>query len=204
MKIIVDAMGGDNAPLAPVRGCPSRSGRFGRRDYSGGPGGRTFWDCLKKLGNDGPVRRAWRSPTASEVVDHVRTTPPRAFKDKPDSSLTVGLNLLQGREGRRLCLRRLARGRCSRRRRLLVKRIRGIRRAAHGPRGPHGQREDGAHRLRRHGRVHAGVPAAVCLHGLVLRRACPGPSGEPQGGPAEHRGGGEQGHWSCRSRPTPC
>ena len=59
-----------------------------------GPFGRTedITACLAKLGHQAPPQGMEIVP-ASQVID-MEDNPARAFKEKPDSSMTVGLNLL--------------------------------------------------------------------------------------------------------------
>ena len=128
MRIVVDAMGGDNAPLEIVRGAIAAAKKE--------PG----WNIVL-VGQEKAVRDAAQScgglPAnvevypASEVIT-MHDDPASAFKTKKDSSVTVGLNLLKSGEadafvsaGSTGAL--LAAGT------LLVKRVRGIRRAAMAP-----------------------------------------------------------------------
>ncbi len=53
---------------------------------------------------------------------------------------------------------------------LTVRRVKGIRRAAMAPQIPTKTGRGRAHRLRCNGRLHAGIPAAICIHGFLLRR----------------------------------
>ena len=105
MKIIVDAMGGDNAPLEIVRG------------------------ALDANRNHGVEIK-----DAKEVVE-IADDPAMAFKQKPDSSLTVGLNLLKDGAGDAF-VSAGSTGALLSGATLVVKRIRGIRRAAMGPQIP--------------------------------------------------------------------
>ena len=90
MKIIVDAMGGDNAPLAPVEGALRAAEDLGVEIILTGPEA-VIRDCLTKLGKTDLPQGVEIAP-ASEVIT-MEDNPARAFKDKPDSSMTVGLNL---------------------------------------------------------------------------------------------------------------
>ncbi|MBQ7714162.1 MAG: phosphate--acyl-ACP acyltransferase, partial [Oscillospiraceae bacterium] len=130
MKIAIDAMGGDFAPDAPVRGALLAREKYpdvelilvGRED--------AVMDALRAAGHDAPpagiaVRHA------SEVVE-IADDPATAFRKKPDSSLTVGLTLVRdgaadgfvsaGSTGALLAGATL-----------VVTRIRGVRRAALAP-----------------------------------------------------------------------
>lgn len=91
MKIIVDAMGGDFAPLAPVKGALMAQEKYGvdivlnrknRRDLEGPA-------AVRLQG----APQGHEIANASEVVE-ICDDPATAFKHKKDSSLTVGLNML--------------------------------------------------------------------------------------------------------------
>ena len=92
MKIIVDAMGGDNAPVSNVRGALAAVRELGVEVILVGRGE----DILKVLKEDGigELPPGLEIVHASEVVE-MCDNPATAFKEKKDSSLTVGLNLLK-------------------------------------------------------------------------------------------------------------
>ena len=124
MKIIVDAMGGDNAPQAIVQGALDAHKQHGVDILLVGRAAdvlRAVEACGEKTLPAGVELK-----DASEVVE-ISDDPATAFKMKKDSSLTVGLNLLKAGEGDAF----VSAG--STGATLLVKRIRGIRRAAMGP-----------------------------------------------------------------------
>ncbi len=129
MKIIVDAMGGDNAPEAIVQGA-LEAGRL--HDVEIILVGRTteilraVEACGEKTLPSGVEIR-----DASEVVE-IEDDPATAFKRKKDSSLTVGLTLLKEGAGDAF-VSAGSTGALLAGATLLVKRIRGIRRAAMGP-----------------------------------------------------------------------
>ena len=129
MKIIVDAMGGDNAPLAPVEGALRAAEELGVEIILTGPEA-VIRDCLKKLGKTDLPQGVEIAP-ASEVIT-MEDNPARAFKDKPDSSMTVGLNLLKAKKGDAF-VSAGSTGALLSAATLLIKRIRGIRRAALAP-----------------------------------------------------------------------
>ena len=83
MKIIVDAMGGDNAPQAPIEGALRAQKDLGVEILLTG---RTedITACLAKLGHQTPPPGMEMVP-ASQVID-MEDNPARAFKEKPDSS----------------------------------------------------------------------------------------------------------------------
>ena len=129
MKIIVDAMGGDNAPQAPIEGALRAQKDLGVEILLTG---RTedITACLAKLGHEAPPQGMEIVP-ASQVID-MEDNPARAFKEKPDSSMTVGLNLLKAGQGDAF-VSAGSTGALLSAGTLLVKRVRGIRRAAMAP-----------------------------------------------------------------------
>ena len=129
MKIIVDAMGGDNAPQAIVQGALDAHKLHGVDIILVGRAAevlRAVEACGEK---DLPVGVEIKD--AKEVVE-IADDPAMAFKLKPDSSLTVGLNLLKSGAGDAF-VSAGSTGALLSGATLLVKRIRGIRRAAMGP-----------------------------------------------------------------------
>ena len=129
MKIIVDAMGGDNAPREIVRGALEAHRIHGVDILLVGRAAevlRAVEDCGEKTLPIGVEIR-----DASEVVE-IEDDPATAFKVKKDSSLTVGLNLLKEGAGDAF-VSAGSTGALLAGATLVVKRIRGIRRAAMGP-----------------------------------------------------------------------
>lgn len=129
MKIIVDAMGGDNAPAAVVQGALDAHKQHGVDILLVGRAAdvlRAVEACGEKTLPSGVELK-----DASEVVE-ISDDPATAFKMKKDSSLTVGLNLLKAGEGDAF-VSAGSTGALLSGATLLVKRIRGIRRAAMGP-----------------------------------------------------------------------
>ena len=129
MKIIVDAMGGDNAPQAIVQGALDAHKQHGVDILLVGRAEevlRAVEACGEKTLPVGVELR-----DASEVVE-ISDDPATAFKMKKDSSLTVGLNLLKAGDGDAF-VSAGSTGALLSGATLLVKRIRGIRRAAMGP-----------------------------------------------------------------------
>ena len=129
MKIIVDAMGGDNAPAAVVQGALDAHKKHGVDILLVGRAAevlRAVEACGEKTLPAGVELK-----DASEVVE-ISDDPATAFKMKKDSSLTVGLNLLKAGEGDAF-VSAGSTGALLSGATLLVKRIRGIRRAAMGP-----------------------------------------------------------------------
>ena len=129
MRIIVDAMGGDNAPKAPVLGAIQANKEYGV-DITLVGRGEDILNVLKENGIEKlPV--GVEIAHASEVVE-ICDNPANAFREKKDSSLTVGLNLLKNGQADAF-VSAGSTGAILSAATLLVKRIRGIRRAAMAP-----------------------------------------------------------------------
>ena len=129
MKIILDAMGGDNAPHAVVRGALEAAKEFGVQIVLVGRGADILasmkaqgWDTLP----DG-VELA----NAEDVVD-MHCDPAAVVKQHPNSSLVLGARMLAQGGGDALISAGNT-GALLTAATLLVKRIRGIRRAAFSP-----------------------------------------------------------------------
>ena len=135
MKIIVDAMGGDNAPASNVRGALRAVKELGAQVILVGRGE----DILAVLAEDGikELPAGMEIAHASEVVE-IGDNPATAFKEKKDSSLTVGLNLLKEGRGEAF-VSAGSTGALLSAATLMVKRIKGIRRAALAPVVPTGK-----------------------------------------------------------------
>ena len=134
MRIIVDAMGGDNAPQAPVQGALQAIKEYGVEVVLVGRG-EDILEALKKEGV-GELPQGLSITHADQVVE-MCDNPATAFKEKKDSSLTVGLNLLKSGEGDAF-VSAGSTGALLSGATLLVKRIKGIRRAAMAPVVPTG------------------------------------------------------------------
>ena len=128
MKIIVDAMGGDNAPGEIVKGAISAA--------KARPGleivlvGREA-EVRSAAGACGGLPGTVSVVDATEVID-MHDDPATAFKTKKDSSMTVGLTMLKNGEGDAF-VSAGSTGALLSAGTLLVKRVRGIRRAAMAP-----------------------------------------------------------------------
>ena len=90
MKIIVDMMGGDNAPLAVLEGAAQAVKEYGV--------------TVVGVGNEALVRRtAQENSIPLDGIELVNCTeaidmcdePARAIRQKKDSSIVVGLNMLK-------------------------------------------------------------------------------------------------------------
>ena len=134
MKIIVDAMGGDNAPQAPVLGAIQAAKAYGVEVTLVGRGE----DILKVLADNGisDLPAGVAVAHASQVVE-MCDDPATAFRKKKDSSLTVGLTLLKEGEGDAF-VSAGSTGALLSGATLVTKRIKGIRRAALAPVVPTG------------------------------------------------------------------
>ena len=129
MKIIIDAMGGDNAPLEIVKGALSAQKRFGVD--------------VVLTGDEDAIRRAARRcgydalPANVTIVPTTETVemcddPSTVFRRKKDTSMGVGLTMLREGEGDAL-VSAGSTGALLTGATLITKRIRGIRRAAMAP-----------------------------------------------------------------------
>ena len=132
MKIIVDAMGGDNAPNAIVAGALQANRELGVEILLVG---RTE-EILKAIQAAGEktLPTGVEICNATEVIE-IEDDPATAFKKKKDSSMTVGLKLLKEGAGDAF-VSAGSTGALLAGATLLVKRIRGIRRAAMAPTVP--------------------------------------------------------------------
>ena len=129
MKIIVDAMGGDFAPQAPVEGALAA---VQEKKAEVILTGRTE-DILAVLDQlDIKELPAGLEIVHADEVIEVEDNPATAFREKKNSSMTVGLNLLKEGRGDAF-VSAGSTGALLSGATLLVKRIRGIRRAALAP-----------------------------------------------------------------------
>lgn len=126
MKIIIDAMGGDNAPLAPLHGAADAVKELGVEIIAVGDE-KLLADTAAQHNIDMTgitVRHA------SEVIG-MEEHPTEAIRHKKDSSLVVGMNLLAKGEGEAL-VSAGSTGALLAGSTFIVKRIKGIKRAALG------------------------------------------------------------------------
>ena len=132
MKIIVDAMGGDNAPQAVVQGALEAHRACGADILLVGRAAevlRALEACGEKT-----LPAGVEIKDASQVIE-IADNPATAFKAKPDSSMVVGLKLLKEGAGDAF-VSAGSTGALMAGATLLVKRVKGIRRAAMGPSVP--------------------------------------------------------------------
>jgi glycerol-3-phosphate acyltransferase PlsX len=129
MKIILDAMGGDHAPLAPVMGAVQAAKQFGAHIILVGRG-EEILGALKELGID-TLPAGVEVVHAEQVVD-IHDDPTAAVRKQKDSSMMVGLKMLADGEGDAF-ISAGSTGALLTGATLIVKRVKGIRRAAMGP-----------------------------------------------------------------------
>ena len=129
MKIIVDAMGGDLAPLAPVMGAVDAVKDFGAEVTLVGRGE----EILKVLHDNGiaDLPQGITIVNADEVVD-MHDDPANVIRKKKNSSMVIGLKMLADGLGDAF-ISAGSTGALLSGATLLVKRVKGIRRAAMGP-----------------------------------------------------------------------
>ena len=129
MKIILDAMGGDNAPLAPVMGAVQAAKDFGAQIVLVGRGDEIL-SALREQGIHDLPNGVEIFHTDGVVDAH--EDPTAAVRKQKDSSMMVGLKMLADGEGDAF-ISAGSTGALLTGATLLVKRVKGIRRAAMGP-----------------------------------------------------------------------
>lgn len=130
MKIAIDAMGGDLAPAAPVGGALLAREKYPDVELVLVGREEAVMGALRDAGKtELPAGVSIRN--ATEVVE-IADDPATAFKKKPDSSLTVGLNMVKNGEADGF-VSAGSTGALLAGATLVVKRIRGLRRAALAP-----------------------------------------------------------------------
>ena len=134
MKVIVDAMGGDNAPQSNVQGALNAIKEYGVDVVLTGDG-KILLECLKSLGVEN-LPKGLEIVHADEIIT-MEDDPATAFRRKKDSSLTVGLELLNEGAGDAF-VSAGSTGALLSAATLLTKRVKGIRRAALAPVVPTG------------------------------------------------------------------
>ena len=128
MKIIVDAMGGDYAPLAPVQGAIDAAKAYGVEIVLVGQEDR-IREVMKE--NNLTLPAGVTIHHASEVIE-MCDDPAKAWRQKKDSSMTVGLTMVKNGEGDAFVCAGST-GALLSGATLVTKRIKGIRRAALAP-----------------------------------------------------------------------
>ena len=129
MKIILDAMGGDHAPEAPVMGAIQAAKDFNAQITLVGKGDQIL-EVMRKNGiNDLPA--GMEIANADEVVD-MHDDPANVIRKKKNSSMVIGLRMVADGEGDAF-VSAGSTGALLSGATLIVKRVKGIRRAAMGP-----------------------------------------------------------------------
>ena len=178
MKIILDAMGGDNAPQAPVLGAIEAVKRYNADIILVGRG-QEILEVLKKNGLD-TLPEGVEIAHADDVVD-MHDDPATVIHKRKNSSMIIGLKMLADGKGDAF-VSAGSTGALLTGATLLVKRVRG-----HGSRHAHQGRYQGHYlRLRRQRRVHPGVSAPIRVGGFGLQQVHPG-GGKSQSWPSEPR-----------------
>ena len=132
MRIILDAMGGDNAPQAPVLGALQAAKDFGAQIILVGKGEEILSVMRSQGYNDLP--EGIEIAHADEVVD-MHDDPANVIRKKKNSSMVIGLKMLSDGLGDAF-VSAGSTGALLTGATLLVKRVKGIRRAAMGPTMP--------------------------------------------------------------------
>jgi len=136
MKIIVDAMGGDNAPQAVVEGAVAAAKELGVDIVLVGK--QEIVEALVKKNGGDALGGKISIVNATEVVD-MEDDPTTVLRNKKDSSMSVALHLLKDGGGD-ACISAGSTGALLTGATLIVKRVHGIRRAAMAPVMPNGNK----------------------------------------------------------------
>ena len=129
MKIILDAMGGDHAPEAPVLGAVQAAKDFGAQITLVGRGEQLL-EVMRAHGID-DLPKGIEIAHADDVVD-MHDDPGAVLHKRKNSSMVIGLKMLADGQGDAL-VSAGSTGALLSGATLLVKRVKGIRRAAMGP-----------------------------------------------------------------------
>ena len=132
MKIILDAMGGDNAPEAPVLGAIEAAKAFGSQITLVGRG-EAILEVMRKNGIE-TLPEGMEIANADDVVD-MHDDPGTVVRKRKNSSMMVGLRMLAEEQGDAF-VSAGSTGALLSGATLVVKRVKGIRRAAMGPAMP--------------------------------------------------------------------
>ena len=132
MKIILDAMGGDHAPEAPVMGAIEAARTYGSQITLVGRG-EEILEVMRKHGID-TLPDGMEIANAEDVVD-MHDDPANVIRKKPNASMVVGLKMLADGLGDAF-ISAGSTGALLTGATLIVKRVKGIRRAAMGPAMP--------------------------------------------------------------------
>ncbi|MBQ6839110.1 MAG: phosphate acyltransferase PlsX [Oscillospiraceae bacterium] len=132
MRIILDAMGGDNAPQAPVLGALQAARDFGAQITLVGQGEKIL--TVLRENNIADLPDGVEIANAEEVVD-MHDDPANVIRKKKNSSMVIGLRMLSEGQGDAF-ISAGSTGALLSGATLIVKRVKGIRRAAMGPAMP--------------------------------------------------------------------
>ena len=132
MKIIIDAMGGDHAPQAPVLGAIEAARTYGSQITLVGRG-EEILNVMKQNGIE-TLPDGVEIANAEDVVD-MHDDPANVIRKKPNSSMVLGLKMLSDGQGDAF-ISAGSTGALLTGATLIVKRVKGIRRAAMGPAMP--------------------------------------------------------------------
>ena len=132
MRILIDAMGGDHAPEAIVQGAIDAAKEFGVQIVLVGRG-EAILKSLNTLGLD-TLPKGVEVANADDVVD-MHDDPATVIRARKDSSMVVGLRMLAAGEGDAF-ISAGSTGALLTAATLVVKRVKGIRRAAFCPEIP--------------------------------------------------------------------
>ena len=132
MKIILDAMGGDHAPEAPVLGAIEAAKQFGSQITLVGRG-EEILEVMRKH-NIENLPEGMEIANADDVVD-MHDDPATVVRKRKNSSMMVGLKMLADGQGDAF-VSAGSTGALLSGATLVVKRVKGIRRAAMGPAMP--------------------------------------------------------------------
>ena len=132
MRILIDAMGGDNAPDAIVRGAIDAAKEFGVQIILVGRG-EAILKSLSKLGMD-TLPKGIEIAHAEDVVE-MHDDPANVVRTRKESSMVVGLRMLAEGQGDAM-ISAGSTGALLSAATLVVKRVKGIRRAAMCPEIP--------------------------------------------------------------------
>jgi len=132
MKIIIDAMGGDHAPQAPVLGAIEAAKTYGSKITLVGRG-EAILDAMRQAGIEN-LPAGVEIANADDVVD-MHDDPANVIRKKPNSSMVIGLKMLSEGQGDAF-ISAGSTGALLTGATLIVKRVKGVRRAAMGPSMP--------------------------------------------------------------------
>lgn len=129
MKIVLDAMGGDHAPEAPVMGAVQAAKKFGAQITLVGQGEKILE--VLRANNISDLPAGIEIAHADEVVD-MHDDPTNVIRKKKNSSMVLGLKMVAEGVGDAF-ISAGSTGALLSGATLIVKRVKGIRRAAMGP-----------------------------------------------------------------------